>query len=280
MSEPFVPIHPDQIDLTWPEDLTHISASSLGMALRCSEQWRQRYVLGKKAPPNFAMVAGTADHKAIARNFAHKIETTQDLPQGEVVSHFMELLEGSVEEMGGIGEFDTQGKDPVAVWDETRTLGEKAVAAYHEVACPKIQPISVEEEFSIEIPGIQVPLIGYIDLRTTTRMIDRKTARRAPRDLQPEWRFQAQVYQLRHAQPFDWHVTVKQRFPDVILGGSHLTLDVGPPERTMRMLSQLVSGIGFLYQRYGPDEPWPTNGVFHSWACSYCGWRKDCVAWK
>ena len=33
-------------------------------------------------------------------------------------------------------------------------------------------------------------------------------------------------------------------------------------------------------EQYGPDEPWPTTGRFHTWACDYCGFRGDCPAWK
>ncbi len=37
--------------------------------------------------------------------------------------------------------------------------------------------------------------------------------------------------------------------------------------------------IGFLYQRYGPDEPWPATGKAHTWACGYCGFKPDCWGW-
>ena len=36
-------------------------------------------------------------------------------------------------------------------------------------------------------------------------------------------------------------------------------------------------------RRYGPDDYWPTTGVFMDYkggaACNYCGFRKCCPAW-
>jgi hypothetical protein len=222
------------------------------------------------------MVAGTADHKAIAANFAHKIETTEDLPVGEVVESYVQHLEEEVEYLGGPDSFDSD--NAVKEYDDARKNGSKLVRAYREIACPSITPISVEEEFSLDVPGIPVPLIGYIDLRTTTTMVDRKTAKRAPRGIQPEWRFQANVYQLRHKMPFEWHVSVHGATPQVLINDD-LRIPYAAPEHTIRFASQVVGNLGFLYQRYGPDEPWPTNGTMHQWACGYCGYKANCAAW-
>jgi hypothetical protein len=51
-------------------------------------------------------------------------------------------------------------------------------------------------------------------------------------------------------------------------------------EAQIKTLHQLSSMACFYMATLGPDEPWPTLGRFHDWACSYCGFRNDCPAWR
>src|SRR5262252_8166240 len=67
------------LDIGWNLPLKHMSASSIDMARRCPEQWRNRYILKRKERPAEAPVMGTAVHAALERNFAQKIDTHVDL---------------------------------------------------------------------------------------------------------------------------------------------------------------------------------------------------------
>ncbi len=286
----FLPRSSEDLDLSFPPSLQHVSASSINMALRCEEQFRQVYVLGKRQPPNLAMLAGRADHKAIEVSMLQKIDSGRDLPVQDVRNTFLEALEGAVSDSGGINEVD-QGSDD---YDLIRRSGQDVVAGYHRLVSPTIQPVEVEKEFRHQLEGLPVEILGYVDLLALTnpapsasffadddmqtyhRIIDRKRSKRASREPSVDWKLQAGIYQLEY--PFDhhWHVSVTKKTPE------YQTEFVQKPiERkiTERRVRDAVTKIGFLYQRYGPDEEWPVTGKSHAWACSYCGFRDTCWGW-
>jgi len=277
--------------IPWPEEIEHFSASSAKMAVRCPEQWRQRYILGKKAPPSLAMLGGRADHGAIEMSMRQKITSYEDLPVAEVKKAFVEILENAVEKSGGVNELESKTDNVVREYDDLRRSGQLSVATYHTIASPFLQPVAVEEKFEIQVPGLPVKVIGYIDLiandvtfgnevdDASNRMIDRKRRARSTRNIEPEWKMQAEIYQLAEPIPFDWHVTVDKKEPEV-LWGEGMTQEVPPKARSERLLNQIVSQIGFYYTTYGPDQGWPVTGKLHPWSCGYCGYRDDCWGWK
>jgi len=78
-----------------------------------------------------------------------------------------------------------------------------------------VQPIQVETRFEVDIPGVAVPVIGYIDVNEALRAIERKTARAKTVVVKPGWRLQGLVYQYAKRQPVDYHVSVKTKTPAV-----------------------------------------------------------------
>lgn len=301
----FDPTPIEEIVHRWPPELNHLSASSLKMAVRCPEQWRNRYILDKKEPPALALMLGGADHKAIETSMSKKITTHEDLPVGEVRSAFVQEIERRVEGVGGINDVVVKGaeskQDKVREYDHARRHGQEVVAAYHTSVSPHYQPTSVEESFTIEVPGLPVKVIGYIDLvatRTTIqtslpipeawqdfmgeRVIDRKRRANAKKTPEPEWVMQNEIYQLVKPMPFDYHISVATKMPYCILpsADNSLRVEVAPQWRSELLLKQIASEIGFYYMRYGPDHPWPAKGKLHPWACGYCGFRPTCWGWQ
>lgn len=286
---PFIPRRLAELEFDWPPELDHLSASSIKMAARCPEQWRQRYCLGKIQPPNLPMLAGRADHAAIEKSMRQKISSHVDLPLQEVKDTFSQVFEEEVEEQGGINEIEVRNGDPVKAMDEIRKTGPTAVGVYHQQVSPVIQPTHVEHEFRYPVPGLPVELLGYIDLMvhdvaTGTGepefIIDRKRSGRASSKPQPEWTIQAEVYQLVYPIPHCWHITVPPSRVILPATDNELVQFVRPREISELLLNQIVAEIGTLYQRYGPESPWPAKGKLHPWACSYCGYRKDCWGWR
>lgn len=287
----FVPRTMEDLLAEWPPELDHFSASSAKMAVRCAEQWRQRYVLGIKKPPSLKMIAGGADHKAIEKSMVQKIESHVDLPVAEVRDAYVAEVERRVDESGGIGELewrDDVNTDTARVreYDAVRTDGQGVVSLYHNTVSPFLQPLTVEEKFEVDVPGVPVKMIGYIDLIAdpvigATMMIDRKRVTKRSYNLQAEWTIQAEVYQLVRPIPMDFHLSVTTKNPSILTGmdDNRLQLQVPSRARTERLVQQIVAGIGFNYMKYGPYEPWPANGRLHTWACNYCGYRDGCWAW-
>lgn len=294
----FVPRSLEEETYEWPPELDHLSASSFKMLVRCPEQWRQRYLQGRKWPPSLNMLAGGADHAAIEHSMRQKVESYSDLPVADVRERFLGELEQRVDNSGGINEVEIKGCDTkpekVREYDGERKRGQEMVATYHTKVSKTIQPTAVEQSFSITVPGVKVPVIGYIDLVAgpvqgtlldpgSLSIIERKRTMSSKSKPEPEWTMQGEVYQLFVPERYEFHISVfGVREPYVITPQTKETMQVAlAPRKRSEMLVRLIADeIGFNYMRYGPDTPWPAKGKLHPWACGYCGFRPDCWGWK
>lgn len=276
-------------DTPWLLPLRHFSATSLKMALTCPEQYRQRYILGKKERPGAGAIQGSADHAAHEYNFAQKIASGVDLPTTEVVDRYQHAWEFELETRGD--QVDWRGQKP----DEIRAHGEKMVTLYREEVAPRIQPVAVEWEFELPLETVPIPLYGKLDLLagdqgdlTPERIIERKTSARTEKKPKAAWKLQGELYQmvaaaeLKVALPIEWHVVTKLKTPTVL---TPLTPDTqlyrpfsGIAAENMRKLVEKQAWVlNAYYAKFGPDEPWPGEGIVHDWACSFCGFQKACV---
>jgi hypothetical protein len=265
--------------LAWPSGLPdHLSASQLNMFSRCPEQYRRRYVLGEKERPAAALVWGSADHYAHEQNFAQKILSGEDIPGDDVKLAFAEGFDRAVDRSGGEGEVDWGQDKP----GEMKDRGAALVGVYHKQVSPRIQPTAVETKFKVDLPGVPVPVIGYVDVSTAATAIERKTAGRAEKKPKPDWRIQGLLYQAVGGKPVEWHVSVKTKTPavwtpleapDLQLALNSVT--VGATKGLVRTIAQ---GLLAYWTTYGPDEPWP-GAVTHPWACDFCGFRPTCAWW-
>jgi len=263
----------------WPAGLPdHLSASQANQFLRCAEQYRQRAVLGRKERPAGALVWGSADHYAHEQNFAQKIRSGEDIGEGDVKLAFAEGFDQAVERNGGESEVDWGDDKPGEMKDRGATL----VGVYHQQVSPRIQPTAVETKFSVELPGVPVPVIGYVDLTTEQTVIERKTAGRAEKKVKPDWRVQGSLYQAVTELPVEWHVSVKSKTPAVYtpLEAPDLALarNLAAVGATKALMRTVALGILSYWNTYGPDEPWP-GAVTHPWACDFCGYRPECAWW-
>src|SRR5262245_35882282 len=190
----------------FPPDIEHLSATGMKMALRCEEQYRSVYIKGQRKPPSLAMAGGRADHKAIEVSMRQKIDSGEDLPSGELAGLFLQEIESEVERVGGLNELEDS--PDVEQWDQARIVGMDGVRRYNDVVAPQVLPLEVEEAFTLWVPEVPVPLVGYLDLRAflhgtgEERIIDRKRSGRSPgKRPSPEWLFQASIYQLATPLP-------------------------------------------------------------------------------
>jgi hypothetical protein len=265
----------------WPAGLPdHLSASSIAMYQRCREQWRRRYVLGERERPGAALVWGSADHFAHEQNFTQKIASGEDLPADDVKVAFAEGFDQAVARNGGESEVVWDDDKPGALKD----AGTLLVAVYHETVSPLVQPTAVEEKFTVELPGVPVPVVGRMDVLTAAAAIERKTARQKPQngEPKPDWRIQGLLYQYVRQQQVDWHVSVKTKTPAVYTpkNAPGLALPVAGPmvAATAELVRTTARDMLAIFQEFGPDEPWP-GAVTHPWACGFCGFRPSCRWW-
>lgn len=141
--------------------ITHISNSSLGMWLRCGEQFRRRYIEGEIIPPGISARTGTAVHKASDINFSQKIITKKDMPLSDLQDAARDNYVHTVKESGVFIPKDKLSEKKKLLNDGLNSSLE-ATKVYREDIAPKIQPLFSEHRLEADI-GLGIPLLGIID---------------------------------------------------------------------------------------------------------------------
>jgi hypothetical protein len=255
---------------------SHLSATQLGLFQRCPEAYRHRYVLGEKERPGAALIWGHADHKAHEENFRQKITTGLDVDTEIVEDAFVTAFDTEVDRLND--EIEWGEEKP----GELKDAGAALVAVYHRQVSPSVQPVSVEREFTIELPGVPVPVVGRMDVETALPAIERKTSRARTAKVKPQWRIQGLLYQLVEQRPVVWHVSVKTRTPVVQTQEDTPMLSLGVEQRildaTGLMVANTARTLRAVYEEFGPEQPWP-GALSHDWACGYCAYIGRCAWW-
>jgi len=259
--------------------IDHWSPSSLSMLNRCPRQWQERYLHGRKERPGEALVVGRAVHAGVEENFKQKVETHDDLNIVDLLDWYMEVGWDQV--------LAEEAEDPI--WDnpvsKARDRGKAMLSEYHNVVAPRVQPLSVEGNVSVDLDAY-VPVVGRYDVIRSSSVIDLKTGKTKVTKPKEAWRIQAAVYSEAEEKPVEFHNAsiTKTGVISIVTPLEAETLLVHPSKderaELRRTIRALATWAVFLMEAYGPDEPWPTTGRFHTWACDYCGFRGDCPAWK
>lgn len=269
----------------WPTILPqHLSASSLTMYVRCREQWRARYLEGRKQPPKGYQLWGTADSRAAEHNFRQKIQSHQDVPVAEVEEAFAVAVDELVDEAGGESQVEWDDGSPSAA--SVKDAGVKLAAAYHEKAAPLVQPVGVEQRIEIVVPDVAVPVVGYLDVETADVVVERKTAKQKFQQGRPsgDYTAQARVYQLATGKPVHWHVSTKTKLPAVYTPqdepGLELPYTGAWAAATERWVASTVRAILADLEAFGPDGPWPGSRAVKQAPCGFCGYQPQCAWWQ
>jgi hypothetical protein len=262
----------------WPDALPgKLSPTQLAMFARCPEQFRRRYVLREKERPGSALVWGSADHYAHEQNFTQKIESRRDISPSDLSLAFAEGFDVAVEKNGGAKEIMWGDDKP----GDLKDAGVQVALTYHDQVSPSVQPVDVEREINLELPGVPVPVIGYVDVETDDVGIERKTAKSKPQrgEIPAKWIWQRIVYPLALGKPLAYHVATKTKTPAVYTPETDPGLLGKPLGSAARLIAAKARAISATYMEFGPEEPWP-DALGHEWACQFCGWRPTCSWWQ
>jgi RecB family exonuclease len=273
------------------DHINHWSPSSLMMLRRCPYQWQQRYIKGRKERPGEAPVVGTAVHNALERNFGQKIESHVDLSTAELLEWYDDVgwpttLELEQAKAGAEVLWDVTRKDGTPDTDAPRARGRKMVDAYHSGVAPRIQPLTVENEFKTWEFGLAIPVVGRFDLAKQESLVDYKTGKRKYTAPKEDWRIQAAVYAFVEDKPVEFHSISATKNGEVTivtpLESAEMLVHPTHRQREQMIYSlRAISAEACLYMElFGPEMDWPLHGVHHSWACNYCGFRPTCPAWR
>jgi PD-(D/E)XK nuclease superfamily len=276
--------HKEAVSLT--SHLNHLSASSIGMLMRCPRQFQHRYLRGEKERPGESLVIGGSFHNTLEWNYLTKIQSHVDQPIEDALQYFYDVaMPKAIEENGGADNIKWDDKPEAAVSD-----AERITAAYYRHVVPRIQPTATEQKFTIEVPGVEVPVIGYIDVQEEDRVLDTKTGKQASRKVKPSWMLQGRTYSFAVQKPTEFHSVSRAKTPTIVtaLESSDMIVPV-PTETQMGEFTHLVNVAADLIRHfldtYGVDDEWPTWGAIPDWSrnvlpCDMCGWRQGCPAWS
>lgn len=154
----------------------------------------------------------------------------------------------------------------------------------------------------MRIPGVEVPVIGYVDVRaghevamdTTSlwvadRVIDTKSGKQAVRKVKPSWQLQGRLYAQALNLPVEYHSISRAKTPTIVTALESEDMVVPPPtEAQARNMEHTVKAaadyIEYLLATYGRDEEWPALGAVPDFSrtllpCNFCSWREGCPAW-
>ena len=268
--------------------LPHLSASSIGMLYRCPRQFRHRYLLGEKERPGESIVIGSFFHETLNWNYAQKVESHVDQPLADAVQYLQDVAVPKVlEESGGEGWVKW---DPGSSLDNARGDAHRITGAYYHTVVPRIQPVKTEERFEIQIPGVEVPVIGYIDIEDEHRVLDTKTGKQVSRKIKPSWQLQGRLYSFAAQKPTEFHSVSRARTPSICtaLESDEMTVPVPTPEQatnTAKLVNTAADLLRYFLTVHGVEEEWPTWGAIPDFSrtlypCDFCGWRTGCPAWS
>ena len=135
----------------------YISYSQIRLYQACPQKYYYTYIKKVPVPVNDKVFLGVAFHSAIECYFKEKINGN-DLSQESLVERFSET-------------FTHQQKQQEVTWEgppeETLKRGKAFVKYFLRQVAPAIKPLMVEKELIVDLPGIDVPLKGVIDLVET-----------------------------------------------------------------------------------------------------------------
>lgn len=263
----------------WKIPVDHLSASSLATAMTCWEQFRVEKILGHKGKVGLSGFVGRVHHRSAEQLLRAKLGRITTPTGGDITEAFGDAWTESMEEE------EPEWEIPPPQVIET---GMKMLGSLVDTSFPNLMPLWVEERFEETIPGVPVPITGFIDCWEAERIVEFKTAKQKVSKAKGKWRAQAMIYQLVTHRPMEWIVTTRQVTPvtyEPVLGFPGLRLEPGNPDVTVTLVMQTIEVMNDLYARYGPDKPWPLNGLLHQYACDYCfagpkNVNPICPAWR
>lgn len=189
------------------DQLSHLSHSSISLYGDCSRAWQGRYVDRLPSPPTPALVLGSVFDQAAERFLRSRLDGTPP----DLRALWQQEWSTSITEDGrsfrrvnrDTGEItpiaiDWQGDPPERVENEGARL---AAAPCVREALEGIEPVvedrrgpALQRRIELRVPGVPVPVIGYLDYLSAQGPGDLKTAARAWPEGKARQEMQARLY--------------------------------------------------------------------------------------
>jgi hypothetical protein len=249
----------------------HLSHSQVNLFDKCQLAWFFRYVRRIEKPPTVYMLMGQCYHKALALNFRQKRVTGEDLPLGDVLDCYLNSFEEGV----SAGNIDCPYDQNLPGYrDQVVPVLEHY---YQNHVVGKMEPLLVEYDFARDVPGIDRPFTGIIDLQLTDgTIVDFKTTSRKWSDADAASDNQSTGYAMLYGYDtdFEFHIGIRgKKTPAVqIVTLRRTRQDV---EDYCRHLQNVVAQMKELED--GQAEPTLCTGFCNAKLCQY---YQECQDWK
>lgn len=256
--------------------LKSIHQSSLGMALRCGEQFRRRYIEGEIIPPSIGLARGKGVHKANKENLRQKIVTDQDMKKSDMIDAARDEYVNSLSD-GVFLPKDKQSEKKRLV-NEGLEDAVRCTVLYADEVAPEIQPISVEESFEIDV-GLPLPLAGTMDYQKKAQVGDLKSTAMKWNEDRIKEEIQVPFYSFVHEKQkgirpeFIYHILIARRGK------------TGPTSEEYQPLSTKVEikDYNALFEKISIFIQMLKTGIFppanpSNWYCGadWCGYWATC----
>ncbi len=170
--------------------LRSISPTQLRAYDTCPLQYRMRYVERVPTRDSPASLVGQAVHAALESNFLLKRRSGRDLEGEDAAEVFDDVWEARFPPGAASG--------PLAEdFDRAYASGQSVLELYLAEVAPSVIPHLVEHRFRFDIPGVQVQLVGTVDLIDRNGVvIDHKTSVKPYPEAYPSRDLQLQCYAI------------------------------------------------------------------------------------
>lgn len=254
--------------------IPYLSYSSINLYLTCPENWRRKYFEKQPQPSTPALIVGSAFHGTVERAVIANTEAGGLGPR--LAAIWPNVWSEKMEADGANVEWGADTPDQ-HFNDGLRLVSAKPVQEMVAGVRPLVDDAGhfIERKVSIDVPGVPVPIIGYIDIVTADGVPgDFKTSStrwsqdKAEGEIQPLF-YLAALHQMGMPSPgnrFRHYVVTKTKTPDAMVIEHTHTWD------EIFWLYELVRQVW----RGIEAEIFPTNP--NGWLCSakWCAYWGDC----
>lgn len=256
--------------------ISSLSASSIQMYMECSLSFKfKRIDKIEFESTSESLLMGSAIHKTIEDFYQGKKNnrplTLENLHQ-KLEEHWKNALEDEPKV------FYKEGKDAESCLNE----GKELIATYYRELPPDdFKVLGTEMAFKIEIAGLDVPIIGVMDLilmdpeSNQIIIVDHKTSSKAYSKDDIEKSLQLTLYYMAAKQYGYEGEDILLRF-DCLIKNKKPRLEQYYTVRTDEDENRLVKKIQHIHQAIEQGIFIPNDA---SWKCGYCAFKNHCDQW-
>lgn len=253
----------------------HLSASSISDYLECSLSYKFRRVDQIEFEhTSDSLLFGSTIHKCIEEYYQAKMKN-HIIPLETLLKRFEEQWKEMLDLETKV--IFKEGKDAETCLQEGKAL----LTVFHqELPQDSMKVIGTETPFSIQIPGLPIPIIGCMDLLLQDSsgnivIVDHKTSSKAFSQDDVDNSMQLTIYHMaaKHYGYSDTEILLRY---DALIKTKKPKFDQYYTSRTEEDEQRLVKKIQHVWDAIEKEVFIPNDG---GWKCGYCSFRNHCNHW-